>query len=56
MRQAMRRSGAPTEKAAVEEALRLLVKMHGQTSIRRWRGKVQWEGNLRELRRSRVPQ
>jgi Arc/MetJ family transcription regulator len=56
MRQAMRRSGAPTKKAAVEEALRLLVKTHEQTSIRRWRGKVQWEGNLKELRRSRVPQ
>jgi len=56
MRQAMRRSGAATKKAAVEEALRLLVKTHEQTSIRRWRGKVQWEGNLKQLRRSRVPQ
>jgi Arc/MetJ family transcription regulator len=56
MRQAMRRSGAPTKKAAVEEALRLLVKTHEQSSIRRWRGKVQWQGNLKELRRSRVPQ
>ena len=56
MRQAMRRSGGRTKKAAVEEALRLLVKMHSQTSIRRWRGKVQWEGNLKQLRRTRVPQ
>jgi Arc/MetJ family transcription regulator len=56
MRQAMRRSGAATKKAAVEEALQLLVKTHEQTSIRRWRGKVQWEGNLKQLRRSRVPQ
>ena len=56
MRQAMRRSGGRTKKAAVEEALRLLVKMHNQTSIRRWRGKVQWEGNLKQLRRTRVPQ
>ncbi len=56
MRQAMRRSGAPTKKAAVEEALRLLVQRRGQSSIRRWRGKVRWEGNLKELRRSRVPQ
>jgi Arc/MetJ family transcription regulator len=56
MQQAMRRTGAPTKKATVEEALRLLVKTHEQTSIRRWRGKVKWEGNLKELRRSRVPQ
>ncbi len=56
MRKAMRRSGAPTKRAAVEEALRLLVNMHEQASIRRWRGKVRWEGNLKELRRSRVPQ
>jgi Arc/MetJ family transcription regulator len=56
MRQAMRRSGATTKKAAVEEALRLLVKTHEQASISRWRGKVRWDGNLKQLRRSRVPQ
>lgn len=56
MREAMRRSGAPTKKAAVEEALRLLVKTRAQAAIRRWRGKVQWEGDLKELRRSRVPE
>ena len=44
MRQAMRRSGAATKKATVEEGLRLLVKTHSQTAIRRLRGKVQWEG------------
>lgn len=54
MREAMRRSGAATKKATVEEALRLLVKTRAQTSIRRWRGKVQWEGDLKRLRRSRV--
>ena len=53
MRQAMRRSGAPTKKAAVDAALRLLVQTRGQSSIRRWRGKARWEGNLKELRRNR---
>ena len=52
MRQAMRRSGAPTKRAVVEEALRLLVQTRGQSSIRRWRGKVRWGGNLKELRRN----
>jgi Arc/MetJ family transcription regulator len=46
MARAMRSSGAPTKKAAVEEALRLLVKTHAQTSIRQLRGKVRWEGDL----------
>jgi Arc/MetJ family transcription regulator len=54
MRQAMQRIGAPTKKAAVEAGLRLLVETHAQTSIRRLRGKVQWEGNLSESRRGRV--
>jgi Arc/MetJ family transcription regulator len=54
MREAMRRSGSPTKKAAVEAALRLLVKTHSQAAVRRLKGKVQWEGDLEESRRSRV--
>ena len=38
--EAMRSSGARTKKAAVEAGLRLLVKTHSQTAIRRLRGKV----------------
>lgn len=53
MRQAMRRSGSATKKAAVEKGLRLLVKTHAQTSIRRLRGKVRWEGDLAESRLGR---
>ncbi len=34
MREAMRRSGAATKKAAVEEALRLLVQTRSQIAIR----------------------
>ena len=56
MREAMRRTGAPTKKAAVEEGLRLLVQTRRQSAMRRWRGKVQWEGNLAESRRGRVPE
>jgi Arc/MetJ family transcription regulator len=50
MRRAMRRSGAATKKATVEKALQLLVKTHAQTSIRRLRGKVLWEGDLNTSR------
>lgn len=46
MKQAMKSSGALTKKAAVEEALRLLVRIRAQESIRELFGKVQWEGDL----------
>ena len=54
MREAMRQSGARTKRAAVEAGLRLLVKTHSQTAIRRLRGKVRWEGDLNESRLGRV--
>jgi Arc/MetJ family transcription regulator len=54
MRQAMRSSGARTKRAAVEEALRLLVQTRGQASLRRLRGKVSWDGNLHASREERV--
>ena len=54
MRQAMRRSGARTKRALVEEALRLLIQTRGQNSIRRLRGKVGWEGDINSSRLERV--
>ncbi len=51
--EAMQKTGSPTKKAVVEEALRLLVRTHGQASIRRLRGKVQWEGDLEQSRLGR---
>ncbi|MDW8031087.1 MAG: type II toxin-antitoxin system VapB family antitoxin [Candidatus Bipolaricaulota bacterium] len=54
MREAMRVTGLFTKRAVVEEALRLLIQVKAQKGIRRLRGKVRWEGNLDELRASRV--
>ena len=54
MRDAMRSSGARTKRAAVEQALRLLIQTKAQKSIRRLRGKVTWKGNLEESRQGRV--
>jgi len=51
--QAMRHSGARTKRAAVEAALRLLVRTHSQGAIRKLRGKVKWEGSLEESRLGR---
>ncbi len=52
--QAMKSSGAPTKKAVVEAGLRLLVKTHSQTAIRKLRGKVKWEGDLNKSRLGHV--
>lgn len=54
MRQAMRSSGARTKRAVVEEALRLLVETKAQSSIRRLRGKIAWEGDLDASRLDRL--
>jgi Arc/MetJ family transcription regulator len=54
MRQAMRRSGARTKRAVVEEGLRLLIQTKGQASIRHLRGKVAWQGDPNLSRLDRV--
>lgn len=50
MSDAQRLSGAKTKKEAVEQGLKLLVQMHEQQSIRQLRGKLQWDGNLDQMR------
>jgi hypothetical protein len=54
LHQAMRSSGARTKRAVVEAGLRLLLKTHSQSAIRKLRGKVQWEGDLNESRLDRA--
>jgi Arc/MetJ family transcription regulator len=54
MRKAMRSSRSRTKRAAVEAGLRLLIETWGQTSIRRSRGRIQWEGNLGKSRSRRL--
>jgi len=56
MRDAMRRSGARTKKAAVEAGLRLLAATHAQGSIRKLKGKIEWIGDVGKMRRSRIPE
>jgi Arc/MetJ family transcription regulator len=53
MSRALRATGLPTKRAVVEEALRLLVQVQGQTRIRRLRGTVAWEGDLDRRRSTR---
>jgi Arc/MetJ family transcription regulator len=53
LQQAMRSTGTCSKEAVVAAGLRLLVETHDQTGIRLLRGKVQWRGNLKALRRGR---
>lgn len=53
IRQAMMLSGAKTKKATVDMALKLLVQMKQQEKLRNWRGKLEWEGDLDEMRSNR---
>jgi Arc/MetJ family transcription regulator len=54
MRRAMRSAKTRTKRETVEEGLRALIRLRGQEGVRRFRGKVKWEGNLEEWRRGRV--
>ena len=55
MKDAMRAAGTHTKRATVEQGLRLLVRLKRQAGMRRFRGKIKWQGDLDELRRSRTP-
>lgn len=45
MKQAMKALGVTTKRAAVEQALRRALLMHGQQSLRKLRGRVVWRGH-----------
>jgi Arc/MetJ family transcription regulator len=53
MKQAMRASGAKTKRETVERSLKLMVALKRQEQIRRFRGKLKWEGDLDSMRRDR---
>ncbi|HXT23649.1 MAG TPA: type II toxin-antitoxin system VapB family antitoxin [Candidatus Eisenbacteria bacterium] len=52
MKEAMRRAKTRTKRETVEEGLRILIRLNRQEGIRRFKGKVKWEGNLDRMRRS----
>jgi Arc/MetJ family transcription regulator len=52
MEEAMRSARTRTKRATVEQGLRMLIRLKRQEGLRRFRGKVRWEGNLEESRRS----
>jgi len=50
MHQTLRATGLKTKREAVELGLRTLVRLSRQEDIRRLRGKLDWRGDLDELR------
>jgi Arc/MetJ family transcription regulator len=47
---AMSATGLKTKRAAVEEGLRTLVRLHDQEAILDLAGKVRWSGEMRDRR------
>ena len=50
MRDTLRATGLKTKRAAVEEGLRTLLRLRAQAKIRRFRGKLNWQGDLDAMR------
>jgi Arc/MetJ family transcription regulator len=44
MARAMALTGMKTKRAVVEEALRTVLRLHGQREVRDLRGRLHWEG------------
>lgn len=44
-------TGIKTKREAVEEGLKLLLRLSAQQEILKLRGKIHWEGDLDEMRR-----
>ena len=51
MDEALKVGGLSTKRETVEAGLRLLIQLKRQQGIRKYRGKLRWEGNLDRMRR-----
>jgi len=49
-------TGIKTKRQVIQEALRTLIQLREQSEIRQLRGKLKWEGNLDDQRKSRLPE
>ena len=50
MKEALKATGLKTKREAVELGLRTLVRLRQQSQIRRFRGKLSWQGDLDAMR------
>jgi len=50
MNDAIRLTGAKSKRETVELALKLLIRLKKQENIKNFRGKLNWEGDLEDMR------
>lgn len=53
MKDTLRATGLKTKREAVEEGLRTLLRLRRQEDIRRFRGRLDWQGDLDAMRADR---
>jgi len=53
MDDALKATGLSTKKEAVELGLKTLIRLKKQEKIRKFRGKLTWEGDFSEMRKTR---
>lgn len=53
MQTAMHLTGLKTKREAVEEGLKALLRLARQEEIRKFRGRLDWQGDLDAMRRDR---
>jgi Arc/MetJ family transcription regulator len=53
MKETLRLTGLKTKREAVELGLRTIVRLRKQAEIRRFRGKLPWQGDLDAMRTDR---
>ncbi|MEE4331668.1 MAG: type II toxin-antitoxin system VapB family antitoxin [Wenzhouxiangella sp.] len=51
MAETLRQTGLKTKRAAVDLALRTLLRLRQQEAVREFRGRLDWEGDLEAMRR-----
>jgi len=52
MSDALKATGLKTKKEAVEQGLKVLIKLKKQEGIKRFKGKLDWSGDLDDMRRT----
>ena len=52
MQQVLELTGLKTKREAVEQGLKTLLRLKQQEQIRKYRGKLHWEGDLDTMRRN----
>ncbi|MFN0020284.1 MAG: type II toxin-antitoxin system VapB family antitoxin [Pirellulaceae bacterium] len=50
MKDTLRATGLKTKREAVELGLRTILRLRQQAEIKRWRGKLDWQGDLNAMR------